>query len=66
MAIETRLEVFWISVSSKIISLINPLKTELNPICYMLALLGAYHFLHVSRIRVKRIMNTEAQNIGKL
>ena len=32
---------------------INPLKPELNPICYLLALLGAYHFLHVSRIRVK-------------
>ena len=32
---------------------INPLKPELNPICYLLALLEAYNFLHVSRIRVK-------------
>ena len=32
--------------------LINPLNPELNPICYLLALL-AHHFLHVSRIRVK-------------
>ena len=32
---------------------INPLKPELNSICYLLALLGAHHFLHVSRIRVK-------------
>ena len=32
---------------------INPLKPELIPICYLLALLGAHHFLHVSRIRVK-------------
>jgi len=31
---------------------INPLNAELNPICYLLALL-AHHFLHVSRIRVK-------------
>jgi len=31
----------------------NPLNAELNPICYLLALLGAHHFLHVSRIRVK-------------
>ena len=31
----------------------NPLKPELNPICYLLALLGTHHFLHVSRIRVK-------------
>jgi len=34
-------------------SFINPLNPELNPICYLLALLGAHHFLHVSRIRVK-------------
>jgi hypothetical protein len=33
---------------------INPLKTQLNPICHLLALLGAHHILHVSRIRVKR------------
>ena len=32
---------------------LNPLKPELNPICYLLALLGAYHFLYVSRIRVR-------------
>jgi len=32
---------------------VNPLKHELNSICYLLALLGAHHFLHVSRIRVK-------------
>jgi hypothetical protein len=31
----------------------NPLNPELNPICYLLALLRAHHFLHVSRIRVK-------------
>jgi len=30
----------------------NPLNAELNPICYLLALLGVHHFLHVSRIRV--------------
>jgi hypothetical protein len=30
----------------------NPLNTELNPICRLLALLGAHHILHVSRIRV--------------
>jgi len=30
----------------------NPLNAELNPICYLLALFGAHHFLHVSRIRV--------------
>jgi hypothetical protein len=35
-------------------TVINPLNPELNPICYLLALL-AYHFLHVSRIRVKSL-----------
>ena len=34
---------------------INPLKTQLNPICHLLALLGAHPILHVSRIRVKCI-----------
>ena len=33
---------------------INVLNPELNPICYLLALL-AHHFLHVSRIRVKSL-----------
>jgi len=33
---------------------INPLNAELNPICYLLALL-AHHFLHVSRVRVKSL-----------
>jgi len=31
----------------------NPLNPKLYPICYLLALLGAHHFLHVSRIKVK-------------
>jgi hypothetical protein len=34
---------------------INPLNAELNPICCLLALLGAHHFLHVSMIRVKSL-----------
>ena len=33
----------------------NPLNAELNPVCCLLALLGAHHFLHVSRIRVKSL-----------
>jgi hypothetical protein len=32
---------------------LNSLKAELNPICHLLALLGAHHILHISRIRVK-------------
>jgi hypothetical protein len=34
---------------------INPLNAELNPICHLLALLGAHHILHISRIRVKEL-----------
>jgi hypothetical protein len=30
----------------------NPLNAELNPICHLLALLGAHPIIHVSRIRV--------------
>jgi hypothetical protein len=37
----------WISSKT-----INPLNTELNPICNLLALLEAHHILHFSRIRV--------------
>ena len=32
---------------------LNPSNPELNPICYLLALLGDHHFLHISKIRVK-------------
>jgi len=33
----------------------NPLNAELNPICHLLALLGAHHILHVSRVRVNMV-----------
>jgi hypothetical protein len=31
---------------------VNPLNAELNPIFHLVALLGAHHFVHVSRIKV--------------
>jgi len=34
-------------------TVVNPLNAELNPMCHMLALLGAHRILRVSRIRVK-------------
>jgi len=49
-AVEPHL-IFWAQNHSSF----NPLKPELNPICYLLALLGDHHFLHVSRIRVKSL-----------
>ena len=41
------------NLKQDIFVILNPLNSELNPICYLLALLGAHHFLHVSRIRIK-------------
>ena len=43
------------SSSHEVTERFNPLNPELNPICYLLALLGAHHFLRVSRIRVKSL-----------
>jgi hypothetical protein len=34
---------------------INPLNTELNPICHLLALVGAHHIPHISRVSVNMI-----------
>jgi hypothetical protein len=34
-------------------TVLNPLNAKLNSFCHLLALLGARHILHVSRIRVK-------------
>ena len=44
-----------VDILPSIITEFNPLNPELNPICYLLALLGVHHFLHVSRIRVKSL-----------
>jgi len=46
---------------------VNPLNAELNSICYLLALLGAHHILHVSRIRVNlHYFNTFFHKVGAL
>ena len=38
-------------------AVLNLLNAELNLICHLLALLGAHHILHVSRVRVKRLLS---------
>ena len=43
-----------------VLSDFNSLNPELNPICYLLALLGAHHLLHVSRIRVNAVSFQDA------
>jgi len=40
---------------------INLLNAELNPICHLLALLGAHHIFHVSGLRVK----VDVQEVGR-
>jgi hypothetical protein len=48
-------------------STFNPLNAELNPICHLLALLGAHHILHVSDIRAnpvpQRARRTETRKV---
>ena len=44
----------WATIFKVIYCDSNPINPELNPICYLLALL-AHHFLHVSRIMVKSL-----------
>jgi hypothetical protein len=44
------------SLKAVVNAVINPLNAELNPICHFLALLGAHHILHVSRIRVNLLV----------
>jgi len=50
--IKTAPACFGVTVNTIIRELINPLNSEVNPICHLLALLGAHHILHVSRTRV--------------
>ena len=52
---ESRCAETWTNLLCLLPRYINPLNPELYPICYLLALLGAHHFLHVSRIRVKSL-----------
>ena len=40
----------------------NPFNAELNPVCHLLALLGAHHIFHVGRIRVKYDQNYNRQH----
>ena len=46
--------------------MINPLNAELNPIRHLLALVGARHIVHVSRIRVKAVEFEFSEVIGTL
>ena len=43
---------------------INPLNAELNPIRHLLALVGARHIVHVSRVRIKSPIQLTTSQIG--
>ena len=45
---------------------INPLNAELNPICHLLALVGAHHIPHVRRVRVKQTVYIPGQALRVL
>ena len=47
---------------------INPLNAESNPICHLLALLGAHHIFHVSGLRVNIVFyfNASVQLVSVL
>ena len=50
-----KLCVFWLGFQTHtlLILWLNPLNAEINPIRHLLALVGARHIVHVSRLRVK-------------
>ena len=43
----------------------NPLNAKLNSICHLLALLGAHHILHVSRLSVNNHFFSTATTISR-
>ena len=45
---------------------LNPLNTDLNPICHLLALLEAHHIFHISRIRVNICIHTAITHFNNL
>ena len=48
-------------MKTEVICYVNPLNAELNSIRHLLALVGARHIVHVSRIRVnlRQLVNTD-------
>jgi hypothetical protein len=48
-----------VQVQRRLWKIFNPLNAELNPIRHLLALVGARHIVHVSRVRVKEELTDE-------
>jgi hypothetical protein len=51
-------------VNMKLSPRIDPLDAELNPICHLLALLGAHRILHVGKVGVKEGQRHEHDTVG--
>ena len=52
------------TVRCAVSSILNPLNAELNPIRHLLALVGARHIVHVSRIKVKSTHHSDQVNLS--
>jgi len=51
-ALFTKFSLFLKAPRICLFEIFNPLNAKLNPICHLLALLGAHHIIHVSGVRV--------------
>jgi hypothetical protein len=58
---EALVQFLFFLLGSNVETSFNPLNAELNPICHLVALVGAHHILHVSRKRV----NVVKISVGK-
>ena len=56
----------WLLIHQCSTAIFSPLNAELNPICHLLALVGAYHILHASRIRVIHLTLIVADPCGRM
>jgi hypothetical protein len=45
----------YVHLDMELLQLLNPLNAMLNPICYLLALLGTHPILHINKIRVNHL-----------
>ena len=61
--IDSDMEICEIKKKTEDWMVINPLNVELNPICHLLALLGAHHILYVSRVWVKQETSKVTYNV---
>jgi hypothetical protein len=47
-----------------ILTCLNPINAELNPICHLVALVGAHNILHVSRVKGQYLIYNSLRTFG--